>query len=88
MESKALKTFRRKMANPLHWHKANQIFLKYSRDDLKNVARTMGLIDVLASELGVTLNESERKQAAQWLVDQDIDPKSKRDRMMIWRKAK
>lgn len=88
MASSALKTFRRKMANPLHWRKANRVFLTYQRSDLCTVAGAKKLIDDLAGELGVPLSPDERIQAATWLVKQQIDPQSARDRMSIWKKVK
>ncbi|MFD1676227.1 hypothetical protein [Alicyclobacillus fodiniaquatilis] len=88
MESKALKIFRRKMANPLHWRKANQIFLAYTKTDLANLERTTQLIRDLASELDVPLTSDEQTQAASWLVKQGMDPQSRRDRMTLWKKSK
>lgn len=88
MESKALKAFRRKMANPLHWRKANQILLRYSAADLQNMERTKHLITTLASEFDISLSGPETTEAAKWLLDQRINPQSKKDRLLIWKKAK
>lgn len=88
MESIALKSFRRKMANPLHWRKANRIFLQYTKSDLSSMERTKHLISELATSLEVPLTNQELTQAAKWLVDRDIDPQSKRDRMSLWKSAK
>lgn len=88
MESEALRTFRRKMANPLHWRKANRIFSTYTRADLADPNRTRCLIEELASSLGVPLSGQEQMQAADWLVKQSIDPKNRLDRMNLWKKAK
>jgi len=88
MESKALKIFRRKMANPLHWRKANQVFLRYSETDLQSLERTKHLISTLAAELDVPLSPEEKTEAAKWLRAQGINPQSRKDRMMIWKRAK
>lgn len=88
MTSNSLKTFRRKMANPLHWRKANRVFMNYRQSDLLRLSGAVRLIDELAGELGVALSEEEKAQAATWLVKQKIDPQSARDRMSIWKKVK
>lgn len=88
MESEALRTFRRKMANPLYWKRANRIFSTYTRADLADPNRTRCLIEELASSFGVPLSVQEQMQAANWLVNQGIDPKSRMDRMNLWKKAK
>ncbi|GMA58244.1 hypothetical protein C7445_11042 [Alicyclobacillus sacchari] len=88
MESKALRIFRRKMANPLHWRKANQVFLRYSQTDLQNLERTKHLVSTLATELEVPLSPREEVEAAKWLLAQGINPQSRKDRLMIWKRAK
>ncbi|QSO49428.1 hypothetical protein [Alicyclobacillus mengziensis] len=88
MESQALKVFRRKMVNPLHWKKANRIILRYSEADLQNLERTKHLVSALAAELDVTLTVAEKTQAAKWLVAQRMNPQSYKDRFSVWKKVK
>lgn len=88
MDSDALKAFRRKMANPLHWRKANQVLQKYTKKDLSNIVRAKSFINELASTLKITLSHEECAAAARWVVSQEIDPQSKKDRFGIWRKIK
>ncbi len=88
MDSTALKTFRRKMVNPLHWRKANRILLEYTQSDLVNLERAKHLISVLAAEFDVPLTSAEQTEAAKWLVKQKMNPQSPRDRLNIWKKTK
>ncbi|CAM3752243.1 hypothetical protein [Alicyclobacillus pomorum] len=88
MDSTALTTFRRKMANPLHWRKANRILLGYTQSDLANLERAKHLIAVLAAEFDVSLTTEEQTEAAKWVVKQRMNPQSPRDRMSIWKKTK
>lgn len=88
MASSALKTFRRRMANPLHWRKANRVFLKYEKTDLMELSGAKRLIDELCQELEISLSQEERTQAANWLMNQHLDPQSARERLNIWHKVK
>lgn len=84
----ALKMFRRKMVNPLHWRKANQVVRRYTRDDLNHIVGARRLIGELAELVDVTLSVQERDEAAKWLVGCTFDPQSKKDRLMIWKQLK
>lgn len=88
MKSSALNTFRSRMANPLHWRKANRILVRYTQDDLQNLDRTKHLISTLASEFDVPLTPRETEDAAKWLVAREIDPQSKKDRLRVWKMTK
>lgn len=87
-DENALKVFRRKMANPLHWRKANRLLQKYSQDDLNYPAGARRFIADLASTLDVPLTAGERNRAADWLVRRNFDPKSRKDRLTIWKHVK
>lgn len=86
--SKSLKTFRRKMANPVYWRKANRVFTQYTRADVASVESAIRLIDDLSCKLNVDLSPADKRNAAQWLVKQGMDPQSRRDRLGLWRKVK
>ncbi len=88
MDSKALKTFRRKMANPLNWRKANRVLIGFTKDELSNLEQAKSFIDKLAAQLDVALSPEERSAAAKWVVGQKIDPQNSRDRIRIWKKVK
>ena len=87
-DSDALKVFRKKMANPLHWRKANQILQGYTKKDLSNLVRAKEFINELATVLKITLSNEENTAAARWVVSQGIDPQSKKERFSIWKKIK
>lgn len=88
MESPSLQTFRRKMMNPVHWRKANSILSKYTKPALASQSGAAKLIDELSEAFKVQMTHQERAKAANWIVQQGIDPQSRRDRMMLWKKAK
>jgi hypothetical protein len=88
MDSQALKTFRRKIVNPLHWRKANRVLQKYTKTDLSNLDRAKNFINELAMDLAITLSPDECTAAAKWIVSQEIDPGSRKGRLGIWRKVK
>lgn len=88
MATDSLKTFRRKMANPLNWRKANQILLKYSKEQMSTRGGSRAFIEELSKVLSVELSEAEVVEAAKWMQSQQMDPRSKRDRMGIWKKIK
>jgi hypothetical protein len=87
-DSDALKAFRRKMANPLHWRKANQVLQGYTKKDLSNLVHAKGFINELAATLKITLSGEESAAAAKWVVSQGIDPQSRKERFGIWKKIK
>lgn len=88
MESTVLKAFRRKMANPLNWRKGNRILSGYSKQDIATLEGASRFIGELAAALDVELSLTERTEAARWLMKRQMDPASKRDRMMLWKQVK
>lgn len=88
MESPALKQFRKKMANPVHWRLVHKTLHKFSREDLQNIQGANKVIAQLAESLHITLSNAERQEAAQWLSAQDFDPQSKRDTLRVWKFVK
>lgn len=88
MKSSAMKTFQRKMANPLNWRKANRILSEFSKDELATLDGASRFIDSVATALQVEMSLGERKQAVTWIIKQGIDPMRKRDRMMLWKQVK
>lgn len=84
----SLQTFRRKMANPVHWRRANRVIGKYTKQDVATVESAARVIEDLSTSLGIELTPSDRRKAAQWLVQQGIDPQSRKDRLLLWKKAK
>ena len=88
MVSTSLQTFRRKMMNPVHWRKANSILSKYTKPALASQSGAEKLIAELSEAFNVAMTQQERVQAAKWIVQQGIDPQSRRERMMLWKKAK
>lgn len=86
--SAPLKAFRRKMGNPVYWRRANRIIAKYTKPDVSSVDSATRVITDLALSFGIELTPCDRKRAAEWLVQQDIDPQSRKDRLLLWKKAK
>ncbi|WDL97539.1 hypothetical protein [Alicyclobacillus sp. ALC3] len=86
--SASLRAFRRKMANPVHWRRANQVVGKYTRQDVATVESATRVIDDLSTSFGIELTPSDKRKAAQWLVQQGIDPQRRKDRLLLWKKTK
>ncbi|QQE76812.1 hypothetical protein [Alicyclobacillus sp. SO9] len=88
MASEALKAFRKKMLNPMHWRTVNKTMVQYTKSELQQVDMAGKLMEELAQELNIRLSKEEKREAAKWLVSKQVDPKSKRDRLRIWKYIK
>lgn len=77
-------TFRRKIANPVHWRRTYRILRCYSRYDLAGPAGAGALVDEMSGALGVPLTPAQRAGAVNWLVAQRIDPQNRWHQMRMW----
>lgn len=72
----------------MHWRTVNKTMVQYTKNDLQHLETAGELMEQLAQKLNIKLSKEEKRDAAQWLVSKQVDPKSKRDRLRIWKYIK
>lgn len=79
-------TFRsRVLRNPLLLRRVYNVCRSYSYQSLKQPTGAYSMVDRLSCEMGVPVTVQQRANAANWLMQCNVDPHNPRHRQSMWR---
>lgn len=83
-----MRTFREKACHPKHFPRIYNICRSYRKKDLKQPEHAYGMIDRLSECCGVEVPQEHRDNAADWLMNCDVDPQNHSHQREMWNMIK
>lgn len=84
LDPELMRVFRGKVCDPRHFPEICRILQSYCYEDLKYPEGAYGMIDRLSNCCGVPVTNEQRDNAADWLMNCNVDPQNPYHQRDMW----